>query len=90
MNPVKERRFGRFSVNVEMLREDDTFVNAFYDCGIIVLDARVDPCTDNIEYRAAWYRFDVVPFGAVVPEYKLLFDGEYVTPVLKDGVYDAS
>lgn len=72
MNPIKQRRFGRFSVSKPLIERNEELFWALANADMVVLDARMDPCAYRIEYRAAWEEFDQLKPGEDIPEYNLI------------------
>lgn len=76
-NPVKDRRFGKFTVTRGIVESDDMFEIMR---GVLIVRAELRYDLDAVEYVGACEHFGVVPHGVMPPEYvaefKTSIDGD--------------
>jgi hypothetical protein len=75
------KRFGRFTISGHLMREGDARMLSIIQLAlaqVIVVDIRYDPILDVFEYKALSLTpvFDIVPQGAIIPEYKIIITEE--------------
>ena len=71
------KRFGRFTITGNLLREGDTRTLRMVQLAlaqVIVVDIRYDPAGDIFEYKALSLTpiFDIVEQAMLIPEYKIV------------------
>lgn len=74
-SPFLERRFGKFSIDMDTIKQHHEAVADIMGC-VVVLEATNSFVKDQVDYIACSAAFDIVEEGAMIPEYDMEYDGE--------------
>lgn len=77
------RRYGRFCIQLNTIEHHPQFAVDKILAGVLVVEARTLPWSEEVEYVGLHPEFDEVPFGAELPRYQIKIATEDCVTVRK-------
>jgi len=69
---LKNRHIGKFQIDRNTIDNNPSKALDILS-GVLIVDARIEPSADIIQYTGIYYQFRGVAFGEVAPDYLVTF-----------------